>query len=168
MTTTRSKLYQFLPQTTATYEPVGPVPTECGLGYRVYFHVTIPVGFTTADIIKLVPFQNLNFPTQTTQVGGLRYSRVVLRCAGDVGGSVTVNFGGLGGTGQTSATAFASASTALQSAGTTDIAIATVMAAGPSTTSDEIQLVAAAGTSTTARVVDGFIEFYTTAPSLVS
>jgi len=150
--------YKQNPLRSTLYEAIYPPCDKAGIVYTSYFRGNIPVGFTTADVFKLIDFAAA-FPTTSPQFAGIRFARVVLRSAGDVGGSVTVNFGTTG-----SATAFGSALTTLQSATTLDVAIATVLAGPVLLANDTLQLVAAAGTSTTLRLVDGYVQYYVTAP----
>jgi hypothetical protein len=150
--------YKQNPIRSTLYEALYPPTEHPGILYTQYFNCSIPVGFTTADIMKLSDFA-IAAPVTVPQNASVRFTRAVLRAAGDVGGSVTVNFGFV-----SAATAFGSALTTLQSAGTLDVPIATVMAATGLIANDTLQLVAAAGTSTTVRVVDGFIQYYIIAP----
>ena len=146
---------------TTFYEPV-PIPIErAGYVTTAWFTASIPVGFTTGDIMKLVPYQT-NCVAATPQIQGIRHQRVVITSAGDVGGSVTVNFGFTGA----NAVAYGSALTTLQSATTLDVPIATLNGAGAPVllANDDLQLVAAAGTSTTLRVITGFVQAFMQAP----
>jgi hypothetical protein len=156
-----SSLYRLNPigRTVPIYEPISAVIGNAGINYFAYFEVTIPVGTTTADKIWLAPFQ-MFFPTTTPQIAGVRAKRVVLSCAGDVGGSVTVN----AGFSTTSPTAFGAALTTLQSATTLDVPIATIIAAAPVLTNDDLALIVAAGTSVTSRLVKGWIDYGVQAP----
>lgn len=148
-----------LTSATTRYEPI-PIPMErAGIVYTAWFTATIPVGFTTGDIMKLVPYQT-NCQVATPQIQGIRHQRVVLTNAGDVGGSVTANFGFVTG----SATAYGAALTTLQSATTLDVAIATIQAGPVLLVNDDLQLVATAGTSTTLRVITGFVQAFMQAP----
>jgi hypothetical protein len=148
------------PSARTLYEPI-PIPMErAGLVYTAYSQITVPVGYTTGDILKLIPYQT-SVSTASPQIQGIRQARIILKCAGDVGGSVTVNFG-FAATG--SATAYGSALTTLQSANTTEIAVATVLAGSTLLTNDDLQLVAAAGTSTTARLVECWVQAFMQAP----
>lgn len=150
---------QMLLGTTVRYEPI-PVPIErAGNLSAAYAQITVPVGFTTGDIIKLIPFQT-NTPTATPQIAGIRQSRVIIKCAGNVGGSSAVNFGYA----SASATAYGSALTTLQSANTTEIAVATVMAGPTLLGNDDLQLVATAGTSTTLQLVECWVFPFMQAP----
>jgi hypothetical protein len=145
---------------TTRYEPI-PLPMErAGLVYTGYSQVTVPVGYTTGDILKLMPFQT-NVATSSPQIQGIRLWRLVVKSGGNVGGSVTVNFG-FASTG--SATAYGSALTTLQSANTAEIAVATVFAGSTLLTNDDLQLVAAAGTSTTAQLVECWVQAFMQAP----
>jgi len=160
-----SSLYQQVgASSSTTYEPVGPVPSKSGQLYVARFTATVPVGFTVADNLYLVPLRGIYVPTASPQLAGVRFARGVITVSGDAGGSVTVNIGGGAGTGQLSGTAFGSASTILQAAATTDIAIATVVAAGPVLVTDDIKLTGVANTTVTARTVSGFFEFFNAAP----
>lgn len=150
--------YKQNPLRSTLYEAIYAPTEHAGIVYTNYFSGTIPVGFTTGDVFKLVDF-GISCPVTSPQYAGVRWARVVLRSAGNVGGSVTANFGTTG-----AATAFGSALTTLQSANTLDVAIATVMAGPVLIANDTLQLVATAGTSTTAQVVDGFVQYYITAP----
>lgn len=160
-TTTYSSAYKQLTLGTTTFYERIPIPMErAGLLYTAYSQVTVPVGFTTGDILKLIPYET-SVATASPQIQGIRQARIILKCAGDVGGSVTVNFG-FASTG--SATAYGSALTTLQSANTTEISVATVLAGSTLLTSDDLQLVAAAGTSTTLRLVECWVQAYMQAP----
>lgn len=145
--------------TTTRYEPI-PIPMErSGIVYTAWFTATVPVGVTTGDIIKLVPFQT-GVATATPQIAGIRQARVVLTNSGDWGGSCTANFGFA----TASATAYGAALTTPQSATTLDVAIATIQAGPVLLANDELQLVLTAGTSTTLRTVTGFVQSYMQAP----
>lgn len=145
--------------TTTRYEPI-PIPMErSGIVYTAWFTATVPVGVTTADIIKLVPYQTLT-QTASPQIQGIRHARVVLTNSGDWGGSCTANFGFVTG----SATAYGAALTTPQSATTLDVAIATIQAGPVLLTNDDLQLVLTAGTSTTLRTLTGFVQAYFQAP----
>jgi hypothetical protein len=160
-TTTYSSAYKQLTLGTTTFYERIPIPMErAGLIYTAYSQVTVPVGFTTGDILKLIPYET-NVAVASPQIQGIRQIRIILKCAGDVGGSVTVNFG-FASTG--SATAYGSALTTLQSANTTEIAVATVLGGSTLLTNDDLQLVAAAGTSTTLRLVECWVQAYMQAP----
>lgn len=146
--------------TTTRYEAI-PIPMErAGIVYTAYSTVVIPVGTTTADVIKLIPYQTA-VATATPQIQGIRQARIVLTSGGNVGGSLAVNFG-FAATG--SATAYGSALTTLQSATTLDVAIATVMAGSILLTSDDLQLVVSSGTSTTLQTVQVMVQAYMQAP----
>lgn len=150
--------YKQNPLRSTLYEAIYAPTEHAGILYTNYFNGTIPVGFTTGDVFKLVDFA-IACPVTVPQNAGVRFARVVLRSGGNVGGSVAVNFGTTG-----SATAFGSALTTLQSATTLDVAIATVMAGPVLIANDTLQLVATAGPSTTAQTVDGYVQYYITAP----
>lgn len=144
---------------TTFYEPV-PVPMErAGLVYSAWFTFTVPIGVTTGDIIKLIPYQTV-CQTATPQIQGIRHQRVVLTNSGDWGGSCTANFGFVTG----SATAYGAALTTPQSATTLDVAIATVQAGPVLLVNDDLQLVLTAGTSTTLRTITGFVDVMMQAP----
>lgn len=153
-----SNTYKQNPIRSSLYESIYAPTEHSGIQYLQYFTGTIPVGYTTGDIFKLFDI-GMSVPTASPQLAGFRWARVVLRSGGNVGGSVTVNFGTTG-----TATAFGSALTTLQSAGTLDVAIATVLAGPVLLAPDTLQLVAAAGTSTTAQTVDGYVQYYMSAP----
>lgn len=144
---------------TTRYEPI-PLPMErSGLVYTGWFTVNVPVGVTTGDIIKLLPYQTLT-QTASPQIQGIRHARVVLTNSGDWGGTCAANFGFVTG----SATAFGAALTTPQSATTLDVAIATLQATAPLLANDDLQLVLTTGTSTTLRTVTGFVQAYFQAP----
>ncbi len=144
---------------TTYYEPI-PVPMErSGNLQAAWCTIVVPIGYTTGDIIKLLPFQT-NCATATPQIQGIRQTRIVLTCGGNVGGSVTVNFGFA----TASATAYGSALTTLQSANTLDVAIATIQAGPVLLANDDLQLVAAAGTSTTLQTLTCFALPFMQAP----
>lgn len=153
-----SSLYRQNPQNTSLYEPIGTGVGDAGVLYVSYFQITVPVGFTTGDVLNLVPIQTA-VPTATPQIAGIRFARVVLRSSGNAGGTPTGNFGVTG-----AATAFGAAITTLQSATTLDVPVATVQAAGPLLATNAVALVAASGTTTTQITVDGYVQFYMQSP----
>ncbi len=148
----------FRPTTSPHYEPLNTVANNAGVMKTQYFSVTLPTGLnnTAPDIIKLMDFQESTF----TGVQVVRFTRLYLNNTANVGGTTTVNIGF-----QTSAaTAFATNSTLLQSAGVVDVAIATLFAT-TLTVPDTLALtLSSAGPSTTASTVSGFIQFYYTRP----
>lgn len=158
MATVYSSAYELAQGTTTKWVGKGVFSRVSGIFWGNYFRYVMPVGQTAADIIKLTSiFENV--PVATPQIAGLRLSRLVLRCSGNAGGAITVNFGTVA-----SPTLFGAALTTLQSANTLDVAIATLMAAGPFLTQDDIQLVLAGGPSTTLQTIDGFWQGYITTP----
>ena len=65
-----SSLYRQNPQNTSLYEPIGTGVGDAGVLYVSYFQITVPVGFTTGDVLNLVPIQTA-VPTATRALAGL-------------------------------------------------------------------------------------------------
>lgn len=154
-----SSLYKQNPIRATLYEAVGTAVERAGVKYTMRFTATLPVGFTVADVMKLAPFQSAT-PTATPQIAGVKPTRLVYRTSGNAGGAVTANVGYA----SAGATAFGSAVTTLQSAATTEIAVATMMAGPSLLVNDDLQIVGVANTTTTAITIDGFVDFDVTAP----
>jgi len=151
-----------LPQgSTTVYEAVQAFPREAGILFAQYFTITIPVGFgiATNDVAKLIPYQ-ANIPITVPQIAGIRHARIVLRCSGNAGGAVTANIGFA----NAGASVYAAASVILQSANTVDVAIATILAGPTLLQADDLQLAAVANATTSAVTLDGYAQFYNTAP----
>lgn len=151
--------YKQNPLRPSLYEQIGQGAEHAGIVYDQYFSLTVPVGTTTGDILKLTPFQTA-VAVATPQVAGIRVRRLVYTTSGNVGGSVTANLGFA----VNSATAYGAAVTTLQSAATTDVAIATIQAGPVLLVPDELQFVITAGTSTTSQTIIGFVQYTMTAP----
>jgi hypothetical protein len=115
MATAYSSAYEQLPQKPSVYTPKTVHPRIAGMMFPIFWQYTMPAGQANADIIKVCDLL-ANVPVASPQIAGLRFGRVTLRSAGNVGGSVTVNFGT-----PASPTLFGAALTTLQSATILDV-----------------------------------------------
>jgi hypothetical protein len=158
MATAFSTAYEQLPQKPSVWTPKTVHPRIAGMMFPIFWQYTMPVGQTTADIIKVCDLL-ANVPVASPQIAGLRFGRVTLRSAGNVGGSVAVNFGT-----PASPTLFGAALTTLQSATILDVTVATLAAAGPILQNTNLQLVLTAGPSTTQQIIDGWVWLFDMAP----
>jgi hypothetical protein len=158
MATAYSSAYEQLPQKPSVYTAKTVHPRIAGMMFPIFWQYTMPAGQANADIIKVCDLL-ANVPVASPQIAGLRFGRVTLRSAGNVGGSVTVNFGT-----PASPTLFGAGLTTLQSATILDVTVATLAAAGPILQNTNLQLVLTAGPSTTQQIIDGWVWLFDMAP----
>ncbi len=157
-----SNKYKQNPIRASLYEPISCAPEHGGVLYGVRFRVVIPVGTTTADVIKLVDF-GVAQSVLSPQDSGLFVYDFTYTTSANAGGALTANVGWA----TAGATAFGSAVTTLQSAATTTITDAVIAAAAPVITYDTLQMViAGGGPSTTLCTVTGQVIYGFEAPTI--
>lgn len=144
---------------TAPWESVSVTQRNSGYVYTQDILVNIAPGLTSANTDRIILMENPG--SVFAGAAGLRGFRLYLANTVNVGGTTTFNLGWV----NTSASAYGSALTTLQSATTLDVAIATMEACPDVLLNDQLALtIASAGPSTTASVLTGFFQFYFNRP----
>lgn len=162
MATYYSNLYKQNPIRSTLYEPISAAPEHAGVLYGARFRLVVPIGTTTADVLKIMDL-GIAQSTLSPQDSGLFIYDFTYTTSANSGGALTANIG-FATAGQT---AFGSAVTTLQSAATTTITDAVLAAAAPVITYDTLQIViAGGGPSTTLNTVTGQIIYGFQAPTI--